>query len=47
MSYSLIVAEVRKGQFEERNLDSIGFCRLLAKETVLLVPVGPYGADER
>ncbi|HEY3277861.1 MAG TPA: electron transfer flavoprotein subunit alpha/FixB family protein [Syntrophorhabdaceae bacterium] len=42
MSYALIVAEVRKGIFEERNLDSAGFASLLQKETVLLIPEGPY-----
>jgi electron transfer flavoprotein alpha subunit len=47
MSYALIVAEVRRGQFEERNLDSIGLCSLLARQTVLLVPAGPYGVSER
>ena len=47
MSYALIVAEVRRGQFEERNLDSIGLCSLLAKEAVLLAPAGRYAVSER
>ena len=44
MSYALIVAEVRRGQFEERNLDALGLARLLEKETLLLMPEGPYGS---
>lgn len=47
MSYALIVSEVRRGQFEERNLDSMGFCNLLGTETVLLLPKGEYGVGER
>jgi electron transfer flavoprotein alpha subunit len=47
MSYALIVGEVRKGQFEERNLDSIGFCNLLGKDAVLLLPKGEYAVGER
>jgi electron transfer flavoprotein alpha subunit len=47
MSYALIVGEVRQGQFEERNLDSIGFCNLLEKETALLLPAGEYAVGER
>ena len=46
MSHALIIAEVRQGQFEERNLDSIGFCRLLAKQAVLLAPAGGYAISE-
>jgi electron transfer flavoprotein alpha subunit len=42
MSYALVVAEVRKGIFEERNLDSIGLCALLGKDAVLLIPEGNY-----
>jgi electron transfer flavoprotein alpha subunit len=42
MSYSLVVAEVRRGVFEERNLDSIGLCSLLGKDAVLLIPEGDY-----
>ena len=38
MSYALIVAEVRRGQFEERNLDSIGLCALLGKESGAAYP---------
>jgi len=42
MSYTLIIAEVRKDLFEERNLDSFGLSALLGKDAVLLVPEGPY-----
>jgi len=42
MSYALIVAEVRRGTFEERNLDSIGICTFLGKDAVLLIPEGDY-----
>lgn len=37
MSYALIVAEVRQGVFEERNLDAIGLCALMEKDISLLV----------
>ncbi len=47
MSYSLIVAEVRRGQFEERNLDSIGLCSLLGKDSVLLLPEGDYTVNDK
>jgi electron transfer flavoprotein alpha subunit len=46
MSYGLVVAEVRRGQFEERNLDSLGLCNALEKDIVLLLPDGPYGVNE-
>jgi electron transfer flavoprotein alpha subunit len=46
MSYSLIIAEVRRGVFEERNLDPIGISSLLGKETVLMVPDRPYAFNE-
>jgi electron transfer flavoprotein alpha subunit len=42
MSYTLVVAEVRRGVFEERNLDSIGIAALLQKDIVLLVPDVAY-----
>ena len=42
MSYTLIVAEVRRGVFEERNLDSLGLGALLGGQSVLLVPDGAY-----
>ncbi|MCX5810990.1 MAG: electron transfer flavoprotein subunit alpha/FixB family protein [Proteobacteria bacterium] len=42
MSYTLVVAEVRRGVFEERNLDSIGIAALLQKSIVLLMPDGAY-----
>jgi electron transfer flavoprotein alpha subunit len=45
MSYALVVAEVRRGLFEERNLDSIGLCALLGKDAILLVPEGDYGMN--
>lgn len=47
MSYTLIVAEVRRGVFEERNLDSIGISTLFGKETVFVIPDGPYEMDEK
>jgi electron transfer flavoprotein alpha subunit len=47
MSYAIIIAEVRKGVFEERNLDSIGICALLQKETCLLIPDNTYAMNER
>ncbi|OPY72414.1 MAG: Electron transfer flavoprotein subunit alpha [Syntrophorhabdus sp. PtaU1.Bin002] len=47
MSYALVVAEVRRGVFEERNLDSFGLSSLLGKEIVLVVPDGPYSFNER
>jgi electron transfer flavoprotein alpha subunit len=47
MSYALIVAEVRRGVFEERNLDSIGLCSLLGKESCLLIPEGSYGINDK
>ncbi|HOE18115.1 MAG TPA: electron transfer flavoprotein subunit alpha/FixB family protein [Syntrophorhabdaceae bacterium] len=47
MSYALIVAEVRRGIFEERNLDSIGICAQLGKETAMLLPEGQYSFNEK
>ncbi len=44
MSYALIIAEVRRGVFEERNLDSAGIAALLGKESVMLLPDGAYQA---
>jgi electron transfer flavoprotein alpha subunit len=46
MSYALVVAEVRRGLFEERNLDSLGLSRLLGKEITLLMPDGAYTVGE-
>ena len=46
MSYTLIVAEVRRGIFEERNLDSIGIAALMQKDIVLIVPDGAYEIKE-
>jgi electron transfer flavoprotein alpha subunit len=42
MSYALIVSEVRRGQFEERNLDAIGLSHILGLESTLLIPQGDY-----
>lgn len=42
MSYTLIVGEVRRGVFEERNLDSLGLGALLGAQSVLVVPDGAY-----
>lgn len=42
MSYALTIAEVRRGIFEERNLDCAGICSMMAKDTVLIVPEGDY-----
>jgi electron transfer flavoprotein alpha subunit len=47
MSYALVVAEVRRGLFEERNLDTLGLANLMGKETVLLVPEGTGPASGR
>jgi electron transfer flavoprotein alpha subunit len=44
--YVLIVAEVRRGLFEERNLDTIGLGRLLTKQVSLLVPENASGVDD-
>ncbi len=47
MSYALVVAEVRRGLFEERNLDTLGLSHLLGKEVTLLMPDGAYTVSER
>lgn len=47
MSYALVVAEVRRGVFEERNIDSIGLCSLLGKDAQLLIPDGDYTIKEQ
>ncbi len=47
MSYTLIVAEVRRGVFEERNLDSLGLGALLGAQSVLLVPDGAYQVPDK
>ena len=47
MSYALVVAEVRRGLFEERNLDTLGLSHLLGKEVTLLMPDGAYTISER
>jgi len=46
MSYALVVSEVRKNLFEERNFDSIGLSALLEREAVLLVPEGAQNVNE-
>lgn len=46
MSYALIIAEARRGVFEERNLDSAGIAALLGKETVMLIADGTYTVPE-
>jgi len=47
MSYTLIISEVRRGQFEERNLDSIGLGTLLEKDSFLLIPEGDYAVNDK
>ncbi len=47
MSYALVVAEVRRGVFEERNLDSIGLCALLGKKAVVMLPDGTYALNDK
>jgi electron transfer flavoprotein alpha subunit len=47
MSYALVVAEVRRGVFEERNLDAIGLPTLMGKDVSLLVPDGTYAINEK
>lgn len=47
MSYTLIVAEVRRGVFEERNLDSLGLGALLGAQSVLLIPDGAYEVPDK
>jgi len=46
MSYGLVIGEVRKNIFEERNIDAIGLVHLLQKESVLLIPNGHYEIQE-
>ena len=47
MSYALIVAEVRRGVFEERNLDTIGLSALMEKDVSLLIPDSTYTMNEK
>jgi electron transfer flavoprotein alpha subunit len=47
MSYALIVSEVRRGVFEDRNLDAIGICNLMQKDISLLIPEGEYMINEK
>ncbi len=47
MSYALVVAEVRRGVFEERNLDAMGIGALLERDVVLLIPEGAYPVNEK
>ncbi len=44
--YVLVVAEVRRGLFEERNLDTIGLGRELGLPVSLLLPENVNGVDE-
>jgi len=44
--YVLVVAEVRRGLFEERNLDTIGLGRDLGLPVFLLLPENVNGVDE-
>jgi electron transfer flavoprotein alpha subunit len=46
LGYVLVVAEVRRGLFEERNLDTIGLGRQLGLPVSLLVPENVSGIDE-
>jgi electron transfer flavoprotein alpha subunit len=46
LGYVLVVAEVRRGLFEERNLDTIGLGRLLGRPVCLLLPENVSGVDE-
>jgi len=45
MGYALIISEVRRGVFEERNLDSIGIANLAGKDACLLIPEGNYNIN--
>lgn len=45
-AYVLVVAEVRRGLFEERNLDTIGLGRQLGLPVSLLLPDNVSGVDE-
>ena len=47
MSYALIVAEVRRGVFEERNLDAIGLSALMEKDVSILIPDSTYEMNEK
>lgn len=47
MSYTLVVSEVRRGVFEERNLDSIGFAGLFEDGAYLLMPDKAYAVNEK
>jgi len=47
VSYTLIISEVRRGIFEERNLDSIGLAHMLKKSVYILLPDGQYPVNER
>ncbi len=44
--YALVIAEVRRGLFEERNLDTIGLGRQLGLPVSLLLPENVSGVDE-
>lgn len=42
MSYGLLIADVRRNVFQERNLDLVGFCNLAGIDPYLLLPRGEY-----
>ena len=46
MSYTLILAEVRRKIFDERNLDTLGLANMFDKDSVLVVPDEAYDMDE-
>ncbi len=46
MSYGLIMADVRRGLFDERNLDLVGFCNVLNIDPWLILPKGAYNVRE-
>jgi electron transfer flavoprotein alpha subunit len=45
MSYGLLVADVRRNVFEERNFDLLGFCSLLGVDPYILLPEGDYAIN--
>jgi len=47
VSYTLIISEVRRGVFEERNLDSLGLAHMLKKSVYMLLPDGQYPVNEK
>lgn len=47
MSYALIVAEVRNGAFEERNLDAVGLSNLMGKDAFIVMPDAAYAVNDK